>query len=371
MAGRILLAALQRLRQDEKFDDFCAYLHAEWISTEEDLVQASRDEHVWQSLRLPARLKVEMRLLLEEGASTGHEAEEAFSPLGRATDDGTESPPETDEWVLYFSEEHQYYYYYNTRTGESQWADAPAATDADGGDGSAGAVDEAPPAPPNTTTHAASGSAEFIFPKGYTRSESMRRQQLRRQRRDRRHRVEVQREDVASSSDEDHDEDNSASVSDGDAASSAAEEGDWLSGGEVDDASSDVSEYFIVSEEPGRGRLRVEKYRVPRDTVEPSAPPLPPAPLPIVAIPPPSPPKSPPASAQLPRPPPAASPPIVSPPAAPARAGPSPPPQPPVAAPDDRKSARPKLGKALNKLFRLDVGRVIGRGAPDADAASG
>lgn len=407
MAAEILQSALKRLGQEEKFTEFRSYLESEWISTLEDLQHATKDEHVWQSLRIPARLKVEMRLILEQLASniatpttTDLVAIDTTSDQLSPSSPHDLSPVGTDhafgsEWVLYFSEEHQYYYHYNTVTGESQWAveddydtvvDEIAQIDVDA---------SLPPAPPYTSTSAVRTSdghnPEFIFPKGYSRSESMHRQQVRRSRRDQRHRVIVHREDVASSSEDEEEsesgrlrrraeairedggdydsDDRSDSDEDSSYSDDDRDEVTWSKDDINDEETcSNASEYFIVNEDVDGVQCQVEKYRIPHDTspsyIDPSAPPLPPLLQPTIAHPPASPQSMPPKSPFVP--PPGVvskSSPINQPPIASGH-----PPTPPVPPPSN--SSRPKIGKALNKIFRIDVDRIIGRSAATPGAST-
>jgi hypothetical protein len=119
MSDQILLKALQRLNQPEKFDKYWAYLSGEWLSSKEDLTIAAKDEHVWSELKLPVRLKIEIKSILEE------DLEDDSLALTSANPDSKTSYSEeeiTNAWTLYYSDEHQAYYYYNSITGESQWA---------------------------------------------------------------------------------------------------------------------------------------------------------------------------------------------------------------------------------------------------------
>lgn len=134
MSDIILRKALQRLNQPEKFDKYWAYLSGEWLSSREDLSIASKDEQVWSELKLPVRLKIEVKNILEEGddeidSDSGGQptaSTTAASASSKVTTVTTSNPPTEEEitkaWVLYYSDEHQAYYYYNNITGESQWA---------------------------------------------------------------------------------------------------------------------------------------------------------------------------------------------------------------------------------------------------------
>lgn len=109
MTDVILRKALVRLKQVEKYDRYFAYLSNEWLQSKEDLLLAVKDEQVWSDLKLPARLKLEIKNVIEE-------EEVAVVPEASGGDE--------QEWVLYYSEEHGAYYYYHTATGESQWAES-------------------------------------------------------------------------------------------------------------------------------------------------------------------------------------------------------------------------------------------------------
>jgi bifunctional DNA-binding transcriptional regulator/antitoxin component of YhaV-PrlF toxin-antitoxin module len=67
MSEIYLKNALKRLNQAEKYNHYVHYLKDEWISTKEDLFTAVDDDYTWDHLKLPARLKLEIRrIVLEE-----------------------------------------------------------------------------------------------------------------------------------------------------------------------------------------------------------------------------------------------------------------------------------------------------------------
>ncbi len=47
MSDKILLEALRRLNQPEKFEKYYFYLQKEWLATREDLYLASQNEMIW------------------------------------------------------------------------------------------------------------------------------------------------------------------------------------------------------------------------------------------------------------------------------------------------------------------------------------
>jgi hypothetical protein len=61
MADHYLKEALKHLGQIEKLKQYLHYLKDEWIETKDDLFAAIDDEITWNALKLPARLKLEIR----------------------------------------------------------------------------------------------------------------------------------------------------------------------------------------------------------------------------------------------------------------------------------------------------------------------
>lgn len=117
----ILYTALEVLGQPDKFSTYYEYLDSEWLTQFNDLYVLSQDEPSWSSLKLPLRLKVELKKLLEESSeklSTSNEFNGEYS-----LEDYINGVDVGDGWILYYNEEYQAYYYYNTETGESQWVE--------------------------------------------------------------------------------------------------------------------------------------------------------------------------------------------------------------------------------------------------------
>jgi NACalpha-BTF3-like transcription factor len=174
MIELLLREALQRLNQPEKLQTYLRYLKDEWIETKADLEIAMEDEYTLNHLKLPARLKLELRRIVAEQQTPKKEEEESaarnspsakysepkhgwddvepttldsknqdkgymddhvsdekqnqiYPPVGEPKEEYTgENFADGDEknngWQLFYSEEYQSYYYYNPETGESQWA---------------------------------------------------------------------------------------------------------------------------------------------------------------------------------------------------------------------------------------------------------
>ena len=125
----LLKQCLAKLNHTDNFNENIEYLHSEWLNTIEDLKLVSMDEQAWLNLRLPARLKIELLKLLKEidveptpkkppqtSRDTNHEEEHT-----NYTENYESTSHPYNEWVLYYSVEHECYYYYNTVTFESSW----------------------------------------------------------------------------------------------------------------------------------------------------------------------------------------------------------------------------------------------------------
>ncbi|KAJ1394678.1 hypothetical protein B484DRAFT_439114, partial [Ochromonadaceae sp. CCMP2298] len=174
---QLLLAALSKLAQTEHLPQYAAYLRGEWLNHPEDLLLALGEEKVWAALKLPARLKMELALLVREGqegmgqgvgqgqdrgqgqrqgigAGAGigagdspkrgkgdrAEGRDRKGAYDTAYDTGAEAGA---AWVRVYAEEHQCCYFYNTVTQESSWED-PRTTDSGAYGGGVGEGDAYP-----------------------------------------------------------------------------------------------------------------------------------------------------------------------------------------------------------------------------------
>jgi hypothetical protein len=127
------------------------YLHSEWIQTVEDLRAALDDETAWNNLKLPARLKIELKKEVANilvaavseppsNVSTTHnpvQAEQAH-PINEVPSEQYYTEQQHDEhqddlqqtyediyinetWIKIYSPEYYCYYYYNNFTQQAQW----------------------------------------------------------------------------------------------------------------------------------------------------------------------------------------------------------------------------------------------------------
>jgi hypothetical protein len=104
-------------------------LRAEWYTSVSDLLLAIEDGNAWSDLKLPGRLKLEIKselLALQSAEKTGIENQPFSSvttTLGEieASSKAAGAPIERQQWMKYFCAEHQTYFYSNLATHESQW----------------------------------------------------------------------------------------------------------------------------------------------------------------------------------------------------------------------------------------------------------
>lgn len=122
--GEYLEAALEKLHQTEHFDEYLQYLNNEWYYTADDLRLACEDVKVWEGIKLPGRLKIELSKLLLQPLE---QQEYSESVNGNSNyDESTKALLENDvqnSWVKCWAEDHNCYYFYNTVTEESSWED--------------------------------------------------------------------------------------------------------------------------------------------------------------------------------------------------------------------------------------------------------
>jgi len=145
---------------NQSIDSIVEYLHSEWLYTFSDLQLAYQDDQIWQNLKIPTRLKIELKRYIlksdyNSNSNFSHDEDNIVERIERSSsiplnaNDGFRSseteyafeqkstnekdePPEDilshgiekvtcEVWSKCFSVEHNYYYYYNNVTQETQW----------------------------------------------------------------------------------------------------------------------------------------------------------------------------------------------------------------------------------------------------------
>lgn len=105
----LLRQSLLNLNQSEDMDrllsKFISYLHSEMFFTLSDLRLAVDDKDSWSDLRLPVRLKLEMKRLLQSNFGMNTQA----SPTGQV------------RWKRCFSQEYDSHYFLNLHTNEVRY----------------------------------------------------------------------------------------------------------------------------------------------------------------------------------------------------------------------------------------------------------
>ena len=122
----ILTRCLTKLKRIESRDMYLEMLHSEWYMTPADLWLAIDDGKAWSDLKLPGRLKIEIKRELQVLQSTSNETGQITKSSSNALPTTTITSKEIivqekQQWMKYFSEEHQTFFYTNLRTHESQW----------------------------------------------------------------------------------------------------------------------------------------------------------------------------------------------------------------------------------------------------------
>ncbi len=98
---RLLLSkALKNLNRAESTSTYLTLLQNEWYNSVDELLMAIEDVHAFKELKLPGRLKIELKLLLKDKIN---EFKKDFV------------------WFKCFSLEHKCFYYCNSKTSESSW----------------------------------------------------------------------------------------------------------------------------------------------------------------------------------------------------------------------------------------------------------
>ena len=135
----ILRNALRRLRRMDSYEGYLDYIRSEWYSSVSDLLLALEDGKAWSDLKLPGRLKLEIKSELlgvqvsrkdnmtknEFKNDAKNEAKnESFKTeiiKNAATAPMTPLVVKAEQWTKYFSSEHNAFFYYSADTNITQW----------------------------------------------------------------------------------------------------------------------------------------------------------------------------------------------------------------------------------------------------------
>lgn len=99
--------ATGRLHKEENLEKFCDYLlENEWYTTIDELKLALSDVQAWSDLKLPGRLKLEMKAILLDNAASSY----------------SQSVDTEVSWTRCWSEEHNSFYFFNHVTSEARWS---------------------------------------------------------------------------------------------------------------------------------------------------------------------------------------------------------------------------------------------------------
>ena len=112
----LLSTILLRLNKLDSLNDHLANIKAEWYFNVSDLQMALLDGNAWSELKLPGRLKLEMKieLLRLQNVRKEENAYSYVSPIGKTTS-------EKELWTKYFSAEHNAFFYYCQSSDLTQW----------------------------------------------------------------------------------------------------------------------------------------------------------------------------------------------------------------------------------------------------------
>lgn len=112
----LLSTILLRLNKLDSLNDHLANIKAEWYFNVSDLQMALLDGNAWSELKLPGRLKLEMKIELLRLQNVRKEeiAHSYISPIRKTT-------VEKELWTKYFSAEHNAFFYYCQSSDLTQW----------------------------------------------------------------------------------------------------------------------------------------------------------------------------------------------------------------------------------------------------------
>jgi UBA/TS-N domain len=113
---KLLGSILLRLNKLDSLNEHLANITAEWYFNVSDLQMALLDGNAWSELKLPGRLKLEMKieLLRLQNLRIEESSYSYVSPVNKIT-------TEKELWTKYFSAEHNAFFYYCQSSDMTQW----------------------------------------------------------------------------------------------------------------------------------------------------------------------------------------------------------------------------------------------------------
>jgi hypothetical protein len=115
----VLSTALFRLNRVGSFEEHFEYIKSEWYFTVSDLLMALEDGKAWSDLRLPGRLKLEMKAELLDLQYLSRHANESFEPTVNLT--ATVPIMKKEQWTRHYSNEHDTFFFYCLTSDSTQW----------------------------------------------------------------------------------------------------------------------------------------------------------------------------------------------------------------------------------------------------------
>jgi hypothetical protein len=115
----VLSTALFRLNRVGSYEEHFEYIKSEWYFTVSDLLMALEDGNAWSDLRLPGRLKLEMKAELLDLQYLRRNENESFEP---STSLSSSIPiAKKEQWTRHYSKEHDTFFFYCLTSDSTQW----------------------------------------------------------------------------------------------------------------------------------------------------------------------------------------------------------------------------------------------------------
>ena len=117
----VLRKSLMQLKRMDSYEGYLDYIRSEWYSTTSDLLLALEDGKAWSDLKLPGRLKLEMKTEL-----AGLEASIAQMSCNDATCSSfrtrcTQRDSPRKKWIKFFSVEDNAFFFFDVEAQMTQW----------------------------------------------------------------------------------------------------------------------------------------------------------------------------------------------------------------------------------------------------------